>query len=257
MTTRRRRWLDVLRRNETNPAERAASESVNRVAEHATAQESLRESVQLVERLVGTVNRHKAIVDALPERSAAAINRAGELGAALERLEVTQGKLSILAINVALEGGRLEGAAGRAMVLVADELRALVAKATTASEELRAAVSALRGELAVLEERVGEARGRSAAMTDEAAKTLATMHVSERAMAELGEHLVRQTGLDPEVASAVDAAQRHARDLVAALTLVMARARGGNAAAALRPALEPLMRLVSQLAGEEPPAGEP
>ena len=137
------------------------------------------------------------------------------------------------------------------MILVAEELRALTGRASTATKELAQALGEIRAQTKTVETRVQEARTGSATIVEEAGRALVAFHAADEAVAALGEELTRATGLEPEVARALQSAELHAKELVAALTVVTLRAP--MAIASLRPILDPIFALADRL---RKPTGE-
>ena len=255
MTTRRRRWMDMLRRSTelvSGSTPRATADDAALTSAHGRAQDALHAIVQIAERLVGATSRHRSSLDGLLERQRQLAARLADMRAAMSRVTDAQTRLSVVALNAGLEGARVEGPAGRALSMVADEVRGLVARAAAAGTELSSGIEEAASEVARLDTQITEARAGSAQIADEASKSLASAHLSDAALVELGDQLRRATGVDPELAAALEKAQAHARELVSALDVVSSH--GSLAAAAMRPVIEPLVRLLDQLEGES--AGE-
>lgn len=248
--TKRRRWMDVLRRSTEivsgGVTARSTMDDAALTGVHARAHGSLREAVQAGERLVGATSRHRGALDALAERQRLVATRFSDVRAALQRVVDVEARLGVIALNAGLEGARIEGPAGRALMMVADEVRGLVARAATASGELGAGADEIVAELTRLDGQIGEARANGTNIVEEASRSQKAMHDADGALADLGAELRRATGVDPELAEAVERAQAHARELVAALTVVSSR-QGAIATVALRPMIEPLIRLLDQL----------
>lgn len=247
--TRRRRLMDLLRPRV--PTEEKAPEDANVVAAQSRAHDAVKEAVQSTERLAGVANRHRSAVDALPEALRAVDAQIVDALGALGRVDHAQARLGVLALNTGLEGAKLEGSAGRAVILVAEELRALTGRASTATKELAQALAEIRGQAKTVETRVQEARTGSATIVEEAGRALVAFHAADEAVAALGEELTRATGLEPEVARALQNAELHAKELVASLTIVTLRAP--MAIASLRPILDPIFALADRL---RKPSGE-
>jgi methyl-accepting chemotaxis protein len=243
--TRRRRLLDLLRPRHAVSAEEKVPEDANVVAAQARAHEAVKEAVQSTERLAGVANRHRSAVDALPESLRAVEAQIVDALGALGRVDHAQARLGVLALNTGLEGAKLEGAAGRAVVMVAEELRALTGRASTATKELSHALGEIRQQAKLVETRAVEAKQGSSTIVEEAGRALVAFHAADEAVAALGEELTRATGLEPEVARALQSAELHARELLAALTIVTLRAP--IALTALRPLLEPLFTLAERV----------
>lgn len=248
--TKRRRWMDVLRRSTEivsgGVAARSTFDDAALIGVHSRAHAATREAVQGGERLVGAASRHRAALDALAERQRLVATRIGDIRSALQRVTDVEARLGVIALNAGLEGARIEGPAGRALMMVADEVRGLVSRGASASTEIGAGCEEIATEMTRLDGQIGEARANGANIVDEAARAHKSMNDADVALADLGGELRRATGVDPELAEAVERAQAHARELVAALTIVSSR-QGAIATGALRPMIEPLVRLLDQL----------
>jgi methyl-accepting chemotaxis protein len=252
VSTRRRRFMDVLRRSTELVAGGAPRSTIDDAAlttAHARAVETLREAVSTAEKLAGASSRHRNHIDAVADRQRALATRIGDMRPVVARLAEVQARLSVVALNAGLEGARIEGLAGRALVLVADEVRTLVGRAAASATELGRSLEETALELLRLDGHVTEARSSSGVLGEEASRALASLHQADGALGDIGAHLAQATGLDPELAAAVEKAQAHTRELVTALTVVSSRAGGAVAASALRPIVEPLARLLDQLDG--------
>jgi hypothetical protein len=87
-------------------------------------------------------------------------------------------------------------------------------------------------------------REASAEVAQEAARVGGAAADAERALAEMGDRLRQATGSDPETARTLAEATEYARCLVGALTTLSGKVPQNVVVAALRPALEPLQRLL-------------
>jgi methyl-accepting chemotaxis protein len=246
--------MDVLRRSTELVSGgvplRGAVEDAALLGVHARAHGSLREAVQSAERLVSAATRHRVSLEAVAERQRLLASRLSDVRGAIQRVIDVEARLGIVALNAGLEGARIEGPAGRGLMMVADEVRGLVSRATTASSEVASACEEISGELGRIDGQIGEARTHGANIVEEASRSQKAVHDADSALDDLGSELRRATGVDPELAEAVERAQSHARELVAALTILSSR-QGALATSALRPMMEPLVRLLDQLDEDE------
>lgn len=242
--SRRKKWIDLL----FGGGDRADDKGIQDpalTAAHAKASKSLSELLPVAERLTGTLAHTRSALDALAERERRSHATRTELSVATSRVREGLGRLGIVALNAGLEGARIEGPAGRALAMVADEIRQIAMRCTASTDEI---VDALRGgaeEAEKVAAALTDTRERLTAAAVDASSVGALAHATDGALTELGDRLGRATGVDPEVAAALDRAQTHARELVSALSL--ASSRGLVRRAALRPVLEPLLRLFDQL----------
>lgn len=211
-----------------------------------------RESSEAAQRLAGTIAKQRSAVDAAADRTRVVGTRAQELMAAARRVLDGFERLGIVALNAGLEGARLGETAGRALLLVAEEVRGNAARGADASRELAALLTELATELGQLQAQVGHARDASADVAHEATRAATAFAEVEKALGEVGERLRKATGSDPEQARAVAEAAEHARALVNALATLSGKVPRTLLVSALRPVLEPLVRLLAEDDDEEP-----
>ena len=140
-TTRRRRFLDVLRRTAGVGAEEGAprppslDDSALWAAEEQ-ASASLKESGARAERLAAAVARQRGLIDAAAERASVVTAHADGLSASSGRVIESFERLGVVALNAGLEGARVPEAQGRALLLLSEEIRANVRRGTDAAEQL-------------------------------------------------------------------------------------------------------------------------
>ncbi|MCC6644829.1 MAG: hypothetical protein IT374_04565 [Polyangiaceae bacterium] len=244
MASRRNKLMDLLLRGGERAEERAVDDPALTSA-HTRARQALAELVPVTERLAGAVAHARGTVEALSERERRGLASRAELSAATARVRDGLDRLGIVALNAGLEGARLEGPAGRALAMVADEIRQVAMRCMASTDEVDEALHAARTEADKAHVALGETRERLATAAIEASSGVALAHAADGALSDLGDRLGKATGVDPEVAAALERAQTHARELVSALSL--ASSRGLVRGAALRPVLEPILRLFDQL----------
>jgi methyl-accepting chemotaxis protein len=192
-------------------------------------------------------------MDAVADRARALSSRAAELQTAFARVLDSFERLSLVALNAGLEGARLGEGEGRQLGLVSDEVRAQASRGSDAARELGAGIGQLTAELAQLESHVGQAHGVVAEVTQDSARAAGAASDTEAALLDMSDRVKRTTGSDPEAVRAVAEASERARALVASLSALSGKVPRSRLVGALRPALEPLARL---LADEEPEIGE-
>ncbi len=170
--------------------------------------------------------------------------RAQDLAASFGRITDSFARLELVALNAGLEGARLGEGEGHALALVSDEVRAQATRGSEASRELSTTLNEIGSELVQVHSSLDRAREAAAEVAQEAARVGGASADAERALAEMGDQLKRTTGSDPETARAIADATEHARALVSALGTLSGRAPQAVVLSALRPALEPLVRLL-------------
>jgi len=250
----KRRLSRLLRRGASDTtgagaAGRAAGESAL-WALHQRASAAVRETGEAAQRIASHLAKQRGVVDALADRARGVSTRSGDLSGGFSRLKETFARLELVALNAGLEGARLGEGPGQALALVSEEIRAQATRGSEACRELGAALGELGSELTQVHSSLDRAREASAEVAQEAARVGGASADAERALSEIGDRLQKTTGSDPETARAISAATEHARALVGALDALSGRAPQTLVVAALRPVLEPLLRL---LEGEDEP----
>lgn len=216
----------------TPPDEQRASLSEAALsATHGRAESSLLQVVQQVERLASTSARFKVTLDAASTRQRSAVSRATDARSTLTRLNDALARLNVLGLNAGLEGARIDGIAGKALLMVADELRSLTARAAGAIADIGGTLDELSAELVQLEGQLGEARGSAAQLSDASTTAMGAAHETQRSMGALGDLLATQTGLDAETAAAIARAEEQTLALRRSLQALTERsAQGGSGA---------------------------
>ncbi len=192
-------------------------------------------------------------MDAVADRTRALSSRAGELHLGFARLLDAFERLGLVALNAGLEGARLGEAEGRQLGLVSDEVRAQSSRGGDAARELGTGIGQLATELTQLESHVGQAQLVVAEVTQDSARAAGAASDAESALLDMGERVKKATGTDPEAVRAIAEASERARSLVASLAALSGKVPRAMLVGALRPALEPLARLLA----EEERDGEP
>ena len=219
-------------------------------ASHQRASASARETGEAAQRIASHVAKQRAVVDALADRARGVSARSADLSGAFSRLKETFARLELVALNAGLEGARLGEGPGQALALVSEEIRSQATRGSEACRELGLSLGEIGTELTGVHASLDRAREASAEVAQEAAKVGGASADAERALAEMSDRLKKATGSDPETARALSDAAEHARALVAALGALSGRAPPAIVVAALRPVLEPLLRLFD---GEDMP----
>ena len=247
--TRRRRWIDVLRRPgaaDEAAVPRRALDDAGLWRAHDQASRALDESSALAEKVAASVARQRGVIDGAAERAGMASARAEGLGAGAARVVEAFERLGVVALNAGLEGARLPDPHGRALLLISDEIRANVTRGADAARELGGAVEEVATETGEVRRQLERSRSEVGEVGQEAARLRALAHEASTALADLGDRLQKATGTDPEVARAIEAAADHARGLMAALSTLSTAAQSTLAQGALAPVLAPLARLLAE-----------
>ncbi len=241
----RKRWLEVLRRTagvgaqDPRPAldDAAIWEARERAALAAT------EAEKLGERVAATATRQRASIDAAAERAQALVARRGALASDLSVVRDSIDRLAVVGLNAGLEGARTPEPHGKALTLVADEVRGHAARGAEAMRQLDEHVEELMASAAELTQRAERAQRDAQELSQDAFQLKASAQSALGALADLEARLRRATGLDPESAKLLTLASEHAKGLLAALSgLDAANAR--DAAQALSPVLTPVLKVL-------------
>jgi hypothetical protein len=260
-TTRRRRFLDVLRRtagafeDESAPRAPSLDDSALWAAEEQAAA-SLQESGARAERLAAAVARQRGLIEAAAERASVVTAHADGLSASSGRVIESFERLGVVALNAGLEGARVPEAQGRALLLLSEEIRANVRRGTDAAEQLRRAVEEIGSESAEVRQRLERSRLEVSEVGQEAALLQAAAQQATRSLDDLAARLRKATGVDPEMARAMAQAGEHARGLMTALSTLTTAAQGARVAGALRPVIGPLVKLLREIEGEDAAQGD-
>jgi hypothetical protein len=247
-----RRLLRLLRRKPKGYAREAEQQSALWSA-HERASQFAREMSATTSRVSSHIARQRAAMDTVSDGARALAARLSELAHGQRRVLEAFERLSIVALNASLEGARQAESVARPLLLIGDEVRSLALRGSEIARELDVLASDVQSELGHVaqsadnaKEIAGEAQSDMARVADAAAKT-------ERALQEAKEHLKRTTGTDPEAMKALSDAAEHARALVVSLGTLSGKVPQGLLASVLRPAIEPLLRLLSVDDEEETP----
>jgi methyl-accepting chemotaxis protein len=253
----KRRLFKLLRRSpKPGPAGRTAEDETALWAAHARALGSAREGAEAGQRIASGLAKQRATLDAAQDRARALSGRAGEVSGATTKLVEVFDRLSMAALNAGLEGARLGEGPGRALSLVADEVRDHAGRGADAAREIVGSLAECVNELGQITLQIDRVRETSTEATQDAAHVASLSAEAERSLVDMGERMKKATGSDPETARAISEAAQHARALVLALSQISGKVPRGIVVGALRPMLEPLGRLLDSEGDEEDePAG--
>jgi methyl-accepting chemotaxis protein len=213
---------------------------------HGRALVRARDAGAAAQRIASSVARQRASIDAVADRVRALSSRAGEAQAGFTRIVDAFERLALVALNAGLEGARLGEGEGRQLGLVGDEVRAHAARGAEAARELGAGLAQLGADMGQLDANIALAQGVVAEVTQDSARALGAASDAESALMDVGERVKKATGSDPETVRAIAEVSERARSLVTSLTTLSGKAPRALIAAAMRPALEPLVRLLTE-----------
>jgi hypothetical protein len=222
---------------------------------HEQAVRSLEDSGARAERLAAAVARQRGLIEGAAERANLVAARAEGLVASAARAAESFERLGVVALNAGLEGARIEGLQGRALLLISEEIRANVRRGADTTEQLARVVEEISSESAEVRRQLERSRLEVSEVGQEAAHLTASTQQASKALDDLASRLRRTTGVDPEMARAVAAASEHARGLMTALSTLSTAAHAATAIVALRPVIGPLVRLLGEIGGILPDDG--
>ncbi|NOU26643.1 MAG: hypothetical protein HOO96_01950 [Polyangiaceae bacterium] len=246
-----RRLLRLLRRRpKAKPARDSADQNSLWIA-HERAVTSVREVGEATQRIASNLAKQRGAVDGIADRARAIASRSSELSQSLRRVHEVFERLAVLALNASLEGARQPEGVGQPLLLIGDEVRSHAARGTELARELESAFGDVTGELAQIGASVESTKDTSHEASSESARAGSAASNAERALQEVRESLRRTTGTDPETMRALAEAAEHARALVTSLGTLSGKVPEGLVASVLRPAVEPLLRLLAYESDED------
>ena len=129
---------------------------------------------------------------------------------------------------------------------MSDEVRAQSSRGGDAARELGTGIGQLAAELTQLESHVGQAQVVVAEVTQDSARAAGAASDAESALLDMGDRVKKATGSDPEAVRAIAEASERARALVASLAALNGKVPRVMLLSALRPAIEPLAKLLAE-----------
>lgn len=261
-TSKRRRFIDVLRRNLGQGAVRSTLEDAALWDARDRASRGAIDAARLAEKVSAGATRQRSQLEGAVERSTALVARAEAAAQSTKLVIDAFERLSIVALNAGLEGARLPENAGKPLLLLSDELKSQANVGAENARKLLGATTSLGDDAGELSQRLDRLSKEWTETSGEAALLKASAQDTTLALTELETRLRRATGLDPELARSLTEAGDHAKGLVRALTALEARDIGDDRAAvtdALVPVLTPLRKLLHALSESEtepPPSDE-
>jgi methyl-accepting chemotaxis protein len=213
---------------------------------HERALVRARDAGAAAQRIASSAARQRTAIDNVADRSRTLSSRTSEVRTACARVIDEFERLALVALNAGLEGARLGEAEGRQLRLVSDEIRSHSSRGAEVSRELGSAVEQLAVDLGQIDSHVAQAQGVVSEVTQDSARALGAAGDAESALVDIGDRLKKATGSDPEAVRAIADANERARALVATLSALSGKVPRALLASALRPALEPLARLLAE-----------
>jgi methyl-accepting chemotaxis protein len=210
------------------------------------ASRATEESMSTCQAAGATAAEQRSSLDAAADHARLLLSRSRDIKSAAEQVREILERVKLIALNAGLEGSRM-GESGRALVSVADEMRALVTRGLDALGEHLVALDQVERERERLREYVERARQTAGQLAEELLRAQGAQREASSTLDEFREHLQRTTGTDPETARAAAAAAEHARELSTTFSRLSSRGERRLVLRALAPSLEPLLRLLREL----------
>lgn len=160
-------------------------------------------------------------------------------------------RIKLIAFNAGLEGARLGEPAGTPLLLVAEEVRALVERALEATDVYGVQIAHLESERDDALTDLEQAQGHAQDIANELLSAQAAGRQLSDDVSELGRRVERATGTDPELAKHIAAAARHAEGLLSALSQLTSKSPAGTALEPLVPAIAELKRVLRGLSRDD------
>ena len=198
--------------------------------------------------------QQKSSLDAATDRARLLHARGRDAEGMVSRVKDALERVKLVALNAGLEGSRLGEAKGRALVLVAEEVREIAHAGLEGLGELDGILAQLEEERGALDADLELARQRASDLSQELLRVQAAQRTAHGQVVELGRVLRSTTGSDPETARLVAQVADHARGLLGALSKLAEKPQRGFVLRALGPTLRPLLGLLKELdrrGGEE------
>ncbi len=227
-------------------AERDGIEDAEIWTAHESASRAMGEIERAAERVTAAAARQRAQLDAAVEGARAIAGRGEASSAGLRRVREVLERIDVVALNAGLEGARSSDASGRGLLLVSEELRALVGRGADSIGEVEGSMGQAAGALTELGERLEQTQKDGAALGEVAASLKTAAQAGQAGLGDLESRLRKATGLDPETARLIAIAGDHARGLASSLS-ALDGVQGTEAFRALAPLLSPLAKLLAAL----------
>lgn len=215
------------------------------------ANASARELDRASERAATGASRTKALSEATSEKLIHYTGRAESASVSARRIGELFERLSLVALNAGLEGARLSDHAGRALLLVSEEVRIHTARGGELARELAVTAEEFVAAATDIAQHVERLLKESSELSAEVSRVRSASQDVSRALAEIGGGLGAVAGFDAVLAKHVAAAVEHARSLGSALSAIEAEAaQTDEKVAALRTLAPTLERLSARIPAE-------
>jgi len=186
-------------------------------------------------------SRAQAVIDAVHDGARVLVHRNRELRSSASAVRDALERARLAALNAGLEGARLGEPVGKAVLVMADDLRVLLSRATEALEDHTALFSELERERDRWLDELSQTRELVAAAAQRLRELGGVEAVSSQALSRLRANLKQHLGTAPERARIMAEAGSQVRALNDSLAKLKALGPEGETGAALL--IEPLSAL--------------
>lgn len=194
-------------------------------------------------------SRAQAVIDAVHDGARVLVHRNRELRTSAAAVRDSLERARLAALNAGLEGARLGEPVGKAVLVMADDVRVLLARATETLDEHVALFGELERERERWLDELSQTRELVAAAAQRLRELGGVEAASSQAVSRLGTQLKRHLGSAPERARLLADAGSHLRALSESLEKLKALGPEGEISAAAL--VEPLSALFSR--GDQAP----
>lgn len=205
-------------------------------------EQSRQKADKAVQALAQESARGRTLFDAVHDAARGQALRSRELKESARQLRDPLERARLTALNAGLEGARKGDPVGKALVVMAEELRVLLARALDALAEHSAALSDVDREREQWLEQLGAARDLTGALFEKSRELQVIEAGAARALERLAEGVRRTVGTDPERARLLLRAAEQARALDESLSSLKAGPDEPELAAVLEPLAKKLGR---------------
>ncbi len=214
--------------------------------QHETLVQSSSRTMSLLGGAGAKATQQRSALDGVRQHLHRTNERLREMKSSAAPIKDALDRIKLIAFNAGLEGARLGEPAGTPLLLVAEEVRALVERGLEATEAYGVQVAHLESEREDALSNLETAQAHAQDIANELLSAQAASRQLNDDVQELGRRVQRVTGTDPELAKHIAEAARHAEGLLAALGQLSTK---GSAAGALEPLLPAIAELKNVLRG--------
>jgi chromosome segregation ATPase len=209
---------------------------------HHVANSSAERSVEQCAQASQALQQCRTQIETFADQARRLEVRLRDTRASATQLAEALDRIKLVALNTGLEGARLGESSGKALVAVADEVRALSSRGL----DVVAAHIRLMEEAEAEQQKLLQAAELAQSQAMHLAAQLRQIHETQcdtvAAMAELEKNIERASGLDANAAADLQRVAEHGQGLISALEALSVSRRRRVVKSLLLPSIEPLLR---------------